>query len=170
LAVPTSTADENNLADAVWMSGTGKRLKMFKAYDFCDPLHGNGREGASVTEVNHVSETVTLEGNRPQSTDTLFSITSPPARVAKLADGRDLNPFFSDARKRTRVHGAATPFCLLRVEGRRYARTRRDVQRVSISISISIETTSDARPNRVSYQSSNRPSTTKGVRERPRDS
>jgi len=77
LAVPTSTADENNLADSVWMSRTGKRLKMFKAYDFCDPLHGNGREGASVTEVNHVSETVTLEGNRPQSTDTLFSITSP---------------------------------------------------------------------------------------------
>ena len=31
-----------------------------------------------------------LEGNRPQSTDTLFSITSLPARVAKLADARDL--------------------------------------------------------------------------------
>ena len=104
MAVPTSTADENNLADSAWMSGTGKRLKMFKAYDFCDPLHGNGREGASVTEVNHVSETVTLEGNRPQSTDTLFSITSPPARVAKLADGRDLNPFFSDG---TETHESA---------------------------------------------------------------
>ena len=65
MAVPTSTADENNLADSVWMSRTGKRLKMFKAYDFCDPLHGNGREGASVTEVNHASETVTLEGKPP---------------------------------------------------------------------------------------------------------
>jgi hypothetical protein len=42
-------------------------------------------------DVSHVSDTRwLLEGNRPQSTDTLFSITSLPARVAKLADARDL--------------------------------------------------------------------------------
>ena len=47
------------------MPGIGKRLKMFKAYDFCDTLHGNGRDGASVTEFSHVSGTVTLEGKPP---------------------------------------------------------------------------------------------------------
>jgi hypothetical protein len=67
LAVPTSTADEINLADCHWMTGTGKRLKMFKAYDFCDPLHGNGRDGASVTEFSHVSGTLTLEGETARS-------------------------------------------------------------------------------------------------------
>jgi hypothetical protein len=47
------------------MTGTEKRLKMFKASDFCDPLHGNGRDGASVTELSHVSGMVTLEGKPP---------------------------------------------------------------------------------------------------------
>ena len=73
MAVPTSTADEINLADGGWMSGTGKRLKSFKAYRFRDTLPGNGREGASVTELSHVFEHVTLKGNHPQSTDTVFA-------------------------------------------------------------------------------------------------
>ena len=53
------------------------------------PLESRGRHG--MIEVSHVSDTRwLLEGNRPQSTDTLFSITFLPARVAKLADAQGL--------------------------------------------------------------------------------